>query len=546
MRAVRAGALVALFAAPALAQPPARDAAPATGTAAIRGRIVAAAGERPLAKVEVRAVAGENRVNKAVLSDANGRYEIDGLPAGRFIVSASKQNYVRMSYGERRPLGPGAPIDVAAGQTVSRIDFVLQRTAAIAGRIVDEFGDPAPNVQVQPLRYVYSNGERRMQAAGPPATTNDLGEYRVFGLAPGLYFLGATLRPMNYFSDASDRIAYLPTLYPGTGNPSEAQRLTVAPGQTISGINLTLLPVSASRVSGAVAFADGKAMSSGTVNATSRAMATGSAGFGQLRPDGTFTISGLPPGDYTLRANDFRSQEEYAVAEVTVSGGDLTNVQLIMLRASTIRGRVVFDDRSAKRPAPAAARLSAMSLTPSHSPPPMAAGAAPNDDWTFELKAAAGPTTVRAGIADWRIDRVLTADGADITDSGVDVLADATVEGITVVMTTRHNEVSGTVVDESGAKQRDCFVVAFARDPLRWTPATRFLSIARPDLEGIYRLRVPAGDYFIAAFGQTDPAGMSFYDPDILQQLREQATAFSIGATEIKQLDLRLGPPPVY
>src|SRR5262249_61571337 len=122
---------------------------------------------------------------------------------------------------------------------------------------------------------------------------------------------------------------------------------------SISAITLSLLRVSGWRASGALAYADAMAMSSAPVTATSRAMATGSAGFGQLRPDGTFTISGLPPGDYTRRANDFRSQEEYAVAEVTVSGGDLTNVQLIMLRASTIRGRVVFADRSAKRPAPA-------------------------------------------------------------------------------------------------------------------------------------------------------------------------------------------------
>jgi len=110
---------IALGASQSFAQPPARDAPPATGTSAIRGRVLAVVGDRPLAKAEVRATSGAIRVDKAVLTDANGRYEITELPAGRYIVSVSKPNYVRASYGQRRPLGPGTPIDVAAGQMVA-------------------------------------------------------------------------------------------------------------------------------------------------------------------------------------------------------------------------------------------------------------------------------------------------------------------------------------------------------------------------------------------------------------------------------------------
>src|SRR6185295_5798683 len=137
--------------------------------------------------------AGAQRVNTVVLTDANGRYEIATLPAGRYTVSVNKPNYVRASYGERRPLGPGSPIEVAAGQVVTRIDFSLQRTAVIAGRILDKFGDPAAGVQVMPMRSMYVNGERRLQPSGPMASTNDLGEYRLFGLVPGQYFVSATL-----------------------------------------------------------------------------------------------------------------------------------------------------------------------------------------------------------------------------------------------------------------------------------------------------------------------------------------------------------------
>jgi Carboxypeptidase regulatory-like domain len=545
-------AAVALAGVGPSAQTPARDTPAPTGTAVIRGRVIAAAGQRPLAKVEVRAAAGALRVNKVVLTDANGRYEIAELPAGRYIVTTNKQNYVRASYGERRPLGPGTPIDVAAGQIVTRIDFILQRTAAITGRVIDEFGDPAPNVMVRPMRYLYVNGERRLQQSGPGASTNDLGEYRVYGLIPGRYFVTATPRPMNLMDDAGDRTAYLPTLYPGTGNPSEAQRFTVAAGQTISGVNIPLLPVVGSRVSGTVLDVNGKPLTMGSVNVTSRGANFGDAGVASIRPDGTFTLNALPPGEYTLRASSPGMTDEYAVADVAVSGGDLSDVQLVSARLSIIRGRIVFDRQNESQKLPSSSSLRVNVIHPSASPifvNPMPGGAAPKDDWTFEVKTNAGRSILRAGLAapgDWRLDRILTADGADITDTGFELPANGTVDGVVVVMTTRHNEITGTVLDDAGAPVRDCVVVLFAQDPQRWTVGTRLLGVSRPDAESVFHLRVPAGDYFAVAFEQLELAGPSFNDPDVLQQLREHAVPLSIGATETKKLDLRLSAPPVY
>jgi len=79
---------------PPLQPPPgaarARDTPPATGTAIIRGRVIAAGSDHALAHVEVRAVSGPSRVNRAVLTDANGRYEISELPAGRYTVTTNK------------------------------------------------------------------------------------------------------------------------------------------------------------------------------------------------------------------------------------------------------------------------------------------------------------------------------------------------------------------------------------------------------------------------------------------------------------------------
>jgi hypothetical protein len=276
-------------------------------------------------------------------------------------------------------------------------------------------------------------------------------------------------------------------------------------------------------------------------------LVTGSAGFGQLRPDGTFTVAGLPPGDYTLRVSAPFMPEEVAVADVTVSGGDITDVQLVAVKPSIVRGRIVFEGQDARLPVASAVRINGMK--PSANPIATTPGnATPKDDWTFEMKTSAGRTIIRGGVSapgEWRLDRVLTADGADVTDTGIDVPANGTAD-VAIVMTTRHNEITGTVVDESGAQVRDCMVVVFAQDSQRWTPGMRHLGISRPDADGVFQLRVPAGDYVAVAFEQPDAPGPSYNDPDILQQLRDHALPFSIGATGNKTLEVRLGPPPVY
>src|SRR5438105_3193967 len=540
---------IGLGASQSFAQPPARDAPPATGTSAIRGRVLAVVGDRPLAKAEVRATSGAIRVDKAVLTDANGRYEITELPAGRYIVSVSKPNYVRASYGQRRPLGPGTPIDVAAGQMVARIDFALQRTGAIAGRILDEFGDPATGVQVSPMRQMFVNGERRMQNAGPPTMTNDLGDYRLYGLMPGQYFVSATLRSNMFGSDSNEQTAYAPTFYPATGNPIEAQRIAVAAGQTIAGINMTLLPVTSSRISGLVIDSKGQPMGGAFVNVLHRLGASpmGGAASAPVRPDGTFSVGGLPPGEYTLRASMMGSPDEFAAADVAIGGGDLTDLQLIVAKPSTVRGRVVFQTGGAKPPAATALPISIThpSLSPMSAMP---GNATPKDDGTFEAKTGAGHSLISAfvfGTGDWRLARVLTAGGADAIDTGLDVPANGVVDGVVLEMTWRHNELTGTVLDAAGGKVRDCVVVVFAQDPQRWTGSTRYFAVSRPDAENVFHMRLPAGDYLAVAFD--DPETLGQYNaPEILKQLRDHPIAITIGETEKKTLELPLSAPPVY
>ncbi|HMB80959.1 MAG TPA: carboxypeptidase-like regulatory domain-containing protein, partial [Vicinamibacterales bacterium] len=174
----------------------------------IRGRIVDAATGRGLPRAEMRA--GPNALqfpNRIVMSDGDGRYEITGLPAGTYVINAFKANYVNTSWGAERVQGPGKRIPLAESQVLEKIDLAMSRSGAITGKIVDEFGDPVTDVFVTAMHYQYVQGSRRLTQNGRGGSTNDLGEFRIYGLTPGQYFVSATLRNFNGMigADTTDR-----------------------------------------------------------------------------------------------------------------------------------------------------------------------------------------------------------------------------------------------------------------------------------------------------------------------------------------------------
>jgi hypothetical protein len=537
----------------ALPQPPARDnIAPAIGTASIRGRVVEVPSGRPLSKVEIRAGSGTGS-QASGLTDAEGRYELPNLPAGTYTVAATKANYVRTAWGEQRAEGPGKRMTLADGQRLDNINISLRRAGVVTGKIVDEFGDPVTDVSVSAMRYQYVQGSRRLMPSGRGGQTNDIGEYRVYGLSPGQYYISATLRSfMGPTTEPTDRTGYAATFYPGTGNVAEAQRLTVAPGQTITAVNITLLPIQTSKVSGAALDAEGRPLAAAMVAALQRLGAVQMGGnFSPVGPDGRFTISNLTPGDYTLRVNV--PTGESAAADITVAGSDISDVQLIIAKPSTVRGQIVFTPGASSDSAPKPTSIDLGAWRDWAIGQQVRAPAKIKDDGTFEISVAAGRVQLRAAPmpigsaagspSPWRLSRVMLHD-VDVGDTGIDVSANATVENVIVEMTNRVAEASGHVTDADGSVVRDCFVIVFAQDPVHWTVQTRFLSVARPDTDDLYKARLLPGDYYAVAMADVETGAWT--DPEFLSQVRDRATKFSIADGDKKTIDLRLMPAPVF
>ena len=163
----------------------------------IAGRVLTADTGRPVARARVFINAAEVPGGRGTLTNADGTYEFTELPAGRYSVNVSKTGFISLSYGQRRPLQAGTPLQLNDAQQLSGIDFSLPRGSVIAGHVMDESGDPMPGISVQVMRYQYAQGNRQLVPAGT-AQTDDQGAFRVWGLNPGEYYVSAISRNFNF------------------------------------------------------------------------------------------------------------------------------------------------------------------------------------------------------------------------------------------------------------------------------------------------------------------------------------------------------------
>ena len=154
-------------------------------TASVSGLIVDAQAGSPLRRAVVTAVGPGTPSTHSVITDDEGRFTIDGLPAGRYRIVASKAAYLRSEYGATRPARPGTTVVLAAGAGPA-LRIVMTRGGVLAGTVRDDTGQPAANVPVYALS-ARDPGSIFPNADQISTQTDDRGAYRLYGLGPGAY-----------------------------------------------------------------------------------------------------------------------------------------------------------------------------------------------------------------------------------------------------------------------------------------------------------------------------------------------------------------------
>ena len=354
-----------------LAPDPPRDARAITnqtGAARLSGRIVSdAATPAPIRRAIVTLRGTGLPAGRSAITDDNGRFTFDSLPDGRFTVTATKTAWLSASYGARRPGRAGTPVAVTAAQPLE-IEMRMSRGGVIAGVVRDGRGLPAAGVQVAALNTRAFGDPVSPAIARETQVTDDRGNYRLYGLAPGDYVVIAFKRmvgtgeigmrpddeidqllaearrgadafatlPGQAPARAADRprrplpkaVTYAPTFYPGASTAEGAARLTIQAGDERTGVDFALAPVPVASISGTIVDGNGQVIPSATLSLVIDGprldtMTAGSNPRLSKAPgaDGKFIYTNMPPGKYTIVARGKPGAPPPPVSAGTSSGG---------------------------------------------------------------------------------------------------------------------------------------------------------------------------------------------------------------------------------
>ena len=535
---------------------PARDGKAIKGTASVKGKVVAADGGRPMRRVQISLSSPDLPESRSMSTTAQGIYEFKDLPAGRYTITATREGFIRLQYGQRRPGEPGRPLQLADGQRVDNADFSLPRTGSISGRITDELGDPLPGVSIYPAQWRYFRGKRRLVPV-PGGTsfnrTDDTGQFRITGLEPGDYFVLATTRTTWTVDDKpTERIGFLPTYAGGTANPSEAMRIKVNMGQEAPTGDFAMVPGRVASISGTATYSSGLPMNGESVNMTQEFAGPGaSSQFGmagaKVNADGSFTIKNVPPGEYRLSIRGPGGKDhppEGVTTTVSVMGEDLTGVMLVGGSGGSIAGRIVSDTGGAvPMPESSRMRVNARPVDPTSTYTSFDNdNGRVKDDGAFEVTNIYGQNrlTVSPVPSGWAV-RAIEHGGKDYADVPIDLRGGTRLDNVTIILSKTLPRVQGTLSDEH-AKPTEGSVLLFPEETSKWGEDARLVRSTRPDLAGSFEFRnVIPGSYLIVPLEYVRDG--EWADPEFLENLRDKAQRVRVDDKGAAPIQLTLKRP---
>ena len=560
------------------AQPPVRDTRPVVAgpPGAIAGVVMSDEGRpRPLRRARVTINGGALQIPRTAITKDDGTFELGGLAAGRYTLSAQKDAYVAMTYGAARPARPGRAIVLKPGDRQTVL-IALPRGAVITGTITDVDGQPAQGVQVtaSSRRQMSPMGDRRFAAGGVgPSPTDDRGVYRIYGLPAGEYVVAAVpqlravglpvgeVRTMSSAGPSARGVTATPVFFPGATDVARASRVMVTAGEERTGIDMQLQYVPLATVSGIVQIAPGRTAPVIMMARLGDIAGVESVPIARADTDGRFTFTGVRPGQYMLIARSGQASAvttggsplivppgplQWSTAEVSVDGDDVSNVALSAQPPITIAGRLVFEGT---RAAPTLGTIgvplpfAGQTIGSYQAPLPQIqlepggrfaiSGILPG---VYRLGALQNQPVqgIRTAIGGWWL-KSIVIDGRDILDAPLDIRQGT--DDAVATFTDQASEISGTVKDAEGASAPDAFAVVFSTDRASWFFNSRRVAAARVDREGRFVIRnLPPGEYLAVA--TADLEQNDWFDPAILERLAPTAVAVTIAGVEKKTVDL--------
>ncbi len=476
------------------------------------------------------------------MTDAGGRYVLQEIEPGTYNLSAERNGFTRAEYEGR---GAGREtIALNPGQHARDVLFRMRPHAVIAGRILDEEGEPVERAQVSVMRYAYRRGKRQLMPSGT-AMTDDLGEYRIFGLAPGKYYLTVRYRQPNQMM-TQDRTpggepqeGYAATYFPGTNDPAGAAPIEPAAGTQLRGIDVTLRKTRTVRIRGRVVNTLGEQVPRNTM----LRLLPKDQFFGGFFSDmvtrvqpqqGTFEFRGVAPGAYTLMAQWWDEGKGYRIRQpVDVGNNNLDNVTLLLTAGLEIKGQVRVEG-------PEEANLAVVQVWLDSDGPNFGGRSATNlkEDDSFTLSdVSPDQYTVHVmGLPQGFYVKSIRMGDMDALETGLN-LTNGAAGSLEIVLNPNGGQVEGAVIN---TKQQPAAgaTVALVRDAAH-RQQIRLFKTAMTDAYGHFTITgIAPGDYTLFAWGHIEDG--AYQDPEFLKPYENQGYTVAIreGGKETAQLKL--------
>jgi len=531
-------------------------------TASIQGRVLRAGTSEPIAGARVTVIRNNAAVRSGrvvATADDAGAFVLRDLEPGDYRLSFAARGYADQEYGQKLPHTEGKLIEVTSGQAIRDLVVRMVPGGSVEGRVRDAEDNLVAGVSVEVLRFGMTLEGKRELFVEAADTTNDRGEYRLFWLTPGSYYLragGAGSRSRidfdsnsgGYKLDGNQVIEpFAATFYPNSTSAESATLLGIPPGADLKGIDFRVQRQRLFRIRGRVIDTrTGQPPAGASIAISGERFGTSPWPDHYNRATGTFELKNLRPGTYKVLAilsdadpvkarqyPDTGVPQPAGFATVRISDNDADDVVLRLLPPVSLSGRVVLETGE---PLPSDIRIELQNpegspngvFLPSWLNAPISAAG------TFRIpQIVEGTYNIAVSDPMYFVKQARYA-GADVAGSPLKFTGDAS-STLEVVISSRVSRLSGTVTDSLLQPSAGAQVVLV---PDNRRDNREFYYVATTDARGRYTLEnIWPGDYKLFAWEAIEYS--QWFDPNILKRYEPQAQPVQLGESNRKTLDLK-------
>jgi uncharacterized protein (DUF2141 family) len=304
----------------------------------------------------------------AQTTDDLGKFSFPQVVPGTYSVSVQRDGYLKQTAGRIGAYKMPPIFLIQPGQDVGSFDFRMVPSSVISGKVKFDDAEPAVNVAVQLYREYHRRGRHGWEVAAS-ALTNDRGEYRIYGLEPGSYYVAALYqaprlppnaeeqRRTDASGKAREELSYAVTFYPEVQKLSDAVAVHLLAGQEVLSIDIFLTLVHTVRIHGRVISAlsgtvvEGPSITLRWNDAENTASVSAPVDV-TFDKNHNFEIKGVTPGPYVIMTTGTDDGKTLSArTAISVGDADQEALSIVIGPQQNWKGKIVIDgDQSLKLP----------------------------------------------------------------------------------------------------------------------------------------------------------------------------------------------------